>query len=99
MVKGFKHSECLCKFLADVECPYRRTVEQRKGFSVNAFCIDRCEHYFRFIREMDAEDERVMDGIDRLHELRERFERGEISEGEFRRFYDIINREMDGEVV
>lgn len=98
MVKGYKYSQSLCKFLDGVVCPHKRTARQRKRFSVNRFCFT-CPYYGQYVTIMEEEDDRIMDGIDRLHEIRERFDRGKISEGEFHRLYDLINREMDGEVV
>lgn len=98
MVKGFKYSQSLCKFVDGVVCPHKRTAKQRKFFSVNRFCFT-CPYYDRYVTMMEEEDDRIMAGIDRLHEVRERWERGKISEGEFRRLHDLINRQMDGEVV
>jgi len=56
MVKSYR----LCVFLNDVMCSHRRS----KSFSVGKYCL-KCPHYEEFMREMDAEDERVMDEIDR----------------------------------
>lgn len=82
-------------FLLGVLCAFRRDADD---FRPMARCF-KCFYYKKFLRLMDEEDERVMDGIDRLHEIRERWERGEITEEEFRKQYDMIDRQMDGESV
>ena len=80
-----------CIFLTDLLCSFRKTDD----FRPMQRCFS-CKHYLRFMREMEEEDARVMSGIDRLHEVRGRWERGEISEEEFRKQYDVIDRQMDG---
>jgi hypothetical protein len=50
-----------CAFLPDVLCSYRKD----EKFDVMDRCST-CRHYGRFMREMDAEDERVMDEIDEI---------------------------------
>jgi len=66
MVKGFKHSESLCKFLDGVVCPHKHTAEQRKRFSVAKFCFE-CSYYGRYVDEMEKEDDRIMEQIDLIH--------------------------------
>jgi len=67
MVKGFKFFQSLCLFYADVVCPHRNSEAKRKRFSMAKFCVGlKCKHFVRFEREMDAEDERVMDEIDAI---------------------------------
>ncbi len=50
-----------CVFLDDVLCLHRKDAK----FVVMARCFE-CRHYRRFMREMDKEDERVMDEIDEI---------------------------------
>ena len=50
-----------CAFWADVLCSFRKSAK----FDVMARCLE-CPEYKRFEREMDAEDERVMDEIDEI---------------------------------
>ena len=50
-----------CLFLLDVLCSYRKT----EKFGVMDRCL-KCRHYMTFLREMDEEDEKVMDEIDRI---------------------------------
>ena len=95
MVKGFKHAQSLCKFLLDEVCPHRDTVEKRKSFSIAGRCF-RCSLYHSFLIISDEEDERLMDGIDRIHELTARFERGEIGKAEYERLCFKIDKEIDG---
>lgn len=56
MVKGYR----LCVFSNVVVCSHCRG----KSFSVGKYCF-KCCYYEKFMHEMDAEDERVMDEIDR----------------------------------
>ena len=58
MVK--KNSCRSCLFVEGVMCSHRRS----KRFSVAKFCLE-CPIYLRFMREMEAEDEKVMVEIDR----------------------------------
>ena len=97
MVKAFKYFESLCKFLSDVKCPNRRSVEQRKSFSVNRFCFT-CFRYGEYVTRMEAEDDRLMSGVDRMDELRGRWKRREINDVEFERLYWLLEREMNGVV-
>jgi len=97
MVKGFKYSKSLCFFLLNVVCPHRGSVEKRKRFSIPQFCVGKCEHFLRFERESEADDERLMDGIDRIHELTERFKRGEFGEVEYHRLLVLVDNEIDGD--
>jgi hypothetical protein len=54
--------KCLpCVFWNDVLCSYRKDAK----FVVMDRCF-KCRHYTRFMREMDEEDERVMDEIDEI---------------------------------
>ena len=50
-----------CLFLLDVLCSYRKN----EGYGVMDKCM-RCRHYETFLREMDAEDAKIMDEIDRM---------------------------------
>jgi len=50
-----------CLFLLDVLCSY---VKSEKAVGVMDRCL-KCPHYLRFLEEMAAEDEKVMDEIDR----------------------------------
>lgn len=60
-VKGMVSSEKLlsCAFLPDVLCSYRK--DEKFGIMTRCF---KCPHYIRFMREMDEEDERMMNEID-----------------------------------
>jgi hypothetical protein len=52
--------KCLkCVFFDDVLCSFRKSGK----FAIFDQCF-KCSHYSRFIREMDEEDQRVMDEID-----------------------------------
>lgn len=54
--------KCLsCVFWDDVLCSYRKDV--RSGVMGRCF---KCRHYRRFEREIDEEDEKIMDEIDRI---------------------------------
>jgi len=56
-----KHGKLLpCVFLNDVLCSFRKS----KKFTMLYQCRT-CPHLERFEREMDEEDERIMDEIDR----------------------------------
>ena len=57
-----------CVFFDDVLCSYRKY----DGFGIMDRCF-KCRHFFRFMREMAEEDERVMNEIE---ELQRRFHRG-----------------------
>jgi len=50
-----------CFFLLDVLCSFRKG----ERFGVMNRCF-KCPHYRRFMREMEEEDVRVMDEIDRI---------------------------------
>ena len=50
-----------CMFLDDVLCSFRKS----EKFGVMDRCM-KCRHYEEFLREMDEEDEKVMDEIDRM---------------------------------
>ena len=66
MVKGFKYSQSLCKFVDGVVCPHKRTAKQRKFFSVAKFCFT-CPYYGQYVTEMEEEDDRIMAEIDLVH--------------------------------
>lgn len=51
-----------CMFVVGVLCSYRKD----KRFVVMGRCF-KCRHYRRFEREMDEEDEKIMDEIDEIH--------------------------------
>jgi hypothetical protein len=51
-----------CSFFDDVFCRYSKIPKEDR---VGSVCL-RCEDYARFVREMDEEDERVMDEIDEI---------------------------------
>jgi hypothetical protein len=53
-VKVFK-----CAFFEDVLCSFRKS----EKFAILDQCF-KCPHYSRFEREMDEEDQKVMDAID-----------------------------------
>lgn len=55
-----------CVFLTDVLCSFRKD----EKFAVTSRCL-KCPHYFRFMREMDEEDERVMKEMDDERKRRE----------------------------
>ena len=50
-----------CLFLLDVLCSYRKT----EGFGVMDRCL-KCPHYFRFVREMEEEEEAFFEEVDRI---------------------------------
>jgi len=50
-----------CLFLLDVWCSFRKS----EKFTMMDRCL-KCKHYERFLREMDEEDEKVMDEIDEM---------------------------------
>ena len=59
---GFNaRKELSCLFLPDVLCSFRKN----ENFAVMNRCL-KCPHRKRFLREMDEEDERVMDEIDKI---------------------------------
>lgn len=60
----FSSSEKLlsCVFLPDVLCSYRKDAK----VGIMARCW-KCPHFVRFEREMDEEDEKMMDEIDEIH--------------------------------
>ena len=59
---GFKaRKELSCFFLDDVVCSFRKN----EKFGIMNRCL-KCPHRLRFEREMDEEDERVMDEIDKI---------------------------------
>ena len=50
-----------CLFWLDVLCSFRKY----EKFGIMDRCLD-CVHYKRFLREMDKEDQKVMDEIDEI---------------------------------
>jgi len=52
-----------CLFLPDILCSFRKT----EKFGIMDRCL-KCRYYEEFLREMQAEDEKVMDEIDRWRE-------------------------------
>jgi len=56
-----KSESLSCVFLNDVLCSYRKD----EKFSVMVRCM-KCSHYAKFTRDMDEEDERVMNEIDEI---------------------------------
>lgn len=52
----------LCFFYDDVFCPYSKIPKEKR---IGSVCL-RCEHYARWEREMEEEDERVMNEIDEI---------------------------------
>lgn len=51
-----------CLLLLDTLCSY---VKSEKFTGLMDRCL-RCEHYFRFLREMEDEEERFFEEVDRL---------------------------------
>jgi len=74
MVKGYKYFQTLCLFLADAVCDYRKTAYKRRSFSVPKCCF-KCSSFEQSMLAMEAEDERVMDEIDRERKLLDRVAR------------------------
>jgi len=62
-----------CVFSDDVLCSYRKDV----GFRIMARCSG-CPSYKKFEREMDEEDERVMNEVDEMRKNPERFSREDL---------------------
>ena len=60
-MKTVKEKLFSCFFLPDVLCSFRNN----ENFAIMNRCL-KCPHYKRFLREMDEEDERVMDEIDKI---------------------------------
>lgn len=62
--KALKVESCKfsCSFWNDVFCRFKK----REGFGFLHVCFT-CDHYARFMREMDEEDERMMNEIDEIH--------------------------------
>ena len=52
----------LCIFLADVFCPFSKVAKDKRRTSV---CLD-CEHYTKFMRDM--EEEELLDDVDTSRE-------------------------------
>ena len=53
-----------CAFLPDVFCSFRKS----EKFALMDRCL-KCPHYKRFEREMDEEDEKVMDEIEKIRKF------------------------------
>jgi len=60
--------ELSCFFLEDVLCTFRKAYAS----GIMNRCLT-CPHYRRFEKEMDEQDERVMDEIDRIRKYGRRF--------------------------
>jgi hypothetical protein len=61
LVLSVKKKLLSCVFFDDVLCSFRKS---EKSGIMNR-CL-KCAHYKRFMREMDEEDARVMDEIDKI---------------------------------
>lgn len=61
-----------CAFLLDVLCSYRKS--EKSG--VMGRCL-KCEHYMRFIREMDKEDEEMDKEVEDAFANPEKYLRGQ----------------------
>jgi len=61
MVLSVEKKPLSCFFLPNVLCSFRKS----EHFGVMSRCL-KCPHFKRFEREMDEEDERVMDEIDEI---------------------------------
>jgi len=64
-----------CTFLLDVLCPYRKS--EKSG--VMGRCL-KCEHYMRFIREMDNEDEEMDKEVADAFANPEKYLRGQVND-------------------
>lgn len=62
---GHKPKLLSCLFLRDVLCSFRKT----SGYGVMNRCMQ-CRYYETFLREMDAEDAKIMDEIDRMRRFK-----------------------------
>jgi len=51
-----------CLFTLKVFCSFRRS---DKVFGIMDRCL-RCKHYLEFLKEMEEEDEKIMDEIDEM---------------------------------
>lgn len=67
MTKPIEKKSFPCNFELGVVCPHKKTAR----FALFGRCF-KCSHYQKFMRDMDEEDQRVMDEIER--------ERDEINE-------------------
>jgi len=61
-----------CAFLLDVLCSYRKS----EKCGVMGRCL-KCEHYMRFIREMDKEDEEMDKEVEDAFANPEKYLRGQ----------------------
>ena len=68
---GLKVSSCI--FFDDVLCSFRKDLR----FGMMSKCF-KCPEYRRFEREMDEEDERVMNEIDNIRKHPETFSREDL---------------------
>jgi len=59
----------LCFFDENVFCPFSKVPKDRRVASV----CHSCKHYARFMREMEEEDDRVMDEIDGIRRNPEKY--------------------------
>lgn len=51
-----------CVFFLEIPCSYRKNEKS----TILARCF-KCSHYARFFREMDDEDQHIMDEIEEIH--------------------------------
>jgi hypothetical protein len=64
-----------CAFLPDVLCSYRKS--EKSG--VMGRCL-KCEHYARFIREMDREEEEIDREVKDAFTNPEKYLRGQVND-------------------
>jgi len=64
-----------CAFLPDVLCSYRKS--EKSG--VMGRCL-KCEHYARFIREMDREEEEIDREVEDAFTNPEKYLRGQVND-------------------
>lgn len=64
-----------CAFLPDVLCSYRKS--EKSG--VMGRCL-KCEHYARFIREMDREEEEIDREVEDAFANPEKYLRGQVND-------------------
>lgn len=58
-MESFKPFTCI--FLSDVVCSF-----QKYGHAVLLRRCDTCEYYLRFVREMEEEEEKFFDEVDKI---------------------------------
>ena len=64
-----------CTFLSDVLCSFRKD----EKFGVMGRCL-KCEHYARFIREMDKEDEEMDKEVEDAFANPEKYLAGQVND-------------------